>query len=323
MTATNSTPQRPLGSGFGPTITASEVLAGVDLHGQTAVVTGGYSGVGLAVVRALASAGASVVVPARRVERARSEVAGLAGVEVAELDLADLGSVARFAESFLDSGRSIDILVTAAGVMVPPETRVGPGWELQWATNHLGHFALTNRLWPALIAEAGARVVAFSSAGHKISDIQWDDVDLAHYDPWQGYGQSKTANVLFALELDRLGANHGVRAFSVHPGNVRTQGQRHLSPAAWVELGWVGEDGDDLIDWKSPEQGAATAIWAATSPALGDHGGVYLEDCDIAETVDPTDFSHGVAAYAVDANSATRLWALSAASTGVNAFAGS
>lgn len=320
--ATKSIAQRPLGSGFGPTSTTGDVLAGIDLRGRTAVVTGGYSGVGLAVTRALAAAGAEVVVPARRPELAREGLSGIDRVEVDELDLADLDSVARFADTFLGSGRPVDVLVNAAGVMVPPETRVGPGWELQWATNHLGHFALTNHLWPALVAHGGARVVQFSSAGHQVSDIHWDDVDLADYDPWQGYGQSKTAGVLFALELDRLGADHGVRAFSVHPGNVRTNGQRHLSPAEWVELGWVSDTGRDLLEWKSPEQGAATAVWAATSPRLSGRGGLYLEDCDVAELAHPSRPGRGVAAYAVDPASASRLWALSAASTGVDAFSG-
>ena len=319
-TAYQRTPQQPIGSGFGRTSTAAEVLAGQDLTGVTAVVTGGYSGVGLETTRALVAAGAAVVVPARRPEHARGVLAGLDRVEVDELDLADLGSVRSFADRFLASGRPIGVLINNAAVMANDETRVGPGWESQFATNHLGHFALTNRLWPALVS-SGGRVVSVSSIGHQASGIRWDDLEFAHgYDKWAAYGQAKTANVLFAVELDRLGSPAGVRAFSVMPGGIRTPLQRHLDDAEMVRLGWYDEAGNELYDWKTPEQGAATQLWAATSPRLADAGGVYCEDVDIARPAGP-DGPGGVSPHAVDPEQARRLWALSAELVGVDAFA--
>lgn len=172
-----STPQQSIGSGFGKTSTAADVLAGIDLSGKLAVVTGGYSGLGLETSKALTAAGAHVVVPARRIEVAGEALAGVDGVEIDQLDLADLGSVRAFADRFLASGRAIDIMIDNAGIMACPETRVGPGWETQFATNHLGHFAVVNRLWPAITrAEGGARVVSVSSAGHRRSAIRWDDL---------------------------------------------------------------------------------------------------------------------------------------------------
>ena len=240
-----STQQHRIGSGFGAKTTAAEVMQGVDLTGKLAVVTGGYSGIGIETTRALAAAGATVVVPARRPDAARDALAGIGGVEVAELDLGDLDSVAAFADSFLASGRSIDILIDSAAIMASPLMRVGTGWEAQFATNHLGHFALANRLWPALAADGGARVVAVSSAGHRRSPIRWDDpfFETTEYEKWAAYGQAKTANALFAVELDRLGADAGVRAFSLHPGGILTPLQRHLTHEEMVGYGWIAEDG--------------------------------------------------------------------------------
>ncbi|HET7719396.1 MAG TPA: SDR family NAD(P)-dependent oxidoreductase, partial [Acidimicrobiales bacterium] len=215
-----------------------------DLTGRLAVVTGGYSGLGLETTRALTEAGARVVVPARRPAVAQEAVAGIDGVEVDELDLGDLDSVRAFADRFLASGRRIDFMIDNAGIMACPETRVGPGWEAQFATNHLGHFALVNRLWPA-IARGGGRVVAVSSAGHRRTGIRWDDVHFAGgYDKWAAYGQSKTANALFALHLDALAEPAGVRAFSVHPGGILTPLQRHLTDAEMVRFGWIDEAGN-------------------------------------------------------------------------------
>lgn len=181
-----STAQHKIGSGFGATSTADDVLRGIDLTGKLAIVTGGYSGLGLETTRALTKAGARVVVPARRRAAAEEALSGLTGVEVDELDLGDLESVRGFAERFLASGRTVDIVIDNAGIMACPETRVGPGWEAQFATNHLGHFALVNRLWPA-IEPGGARVVSVSSRGHHLSGIRWDDVHWRHgYDKWEG-----------------------------------------------------------------------------------------------------------------------------------------
>jgi NAD(P)-dependent dehydrogenase (short-subunit alcohol dehydrogenase family) len=319
-----TTAQHKIGSGFGAATTAAEAVAGIDLTGKLAVVTGGYSGIGLEATRALTGAGAHVVVPARRRETAEQALEGLADVEVDQLDLADLDSVRAFAERFLATGRRIDLLITNAGVMACPETRVGPGWEAQFATNHLGHFALVNRLWPA-VAD-GARVVALSSRGHHHSPIRWDDVQFTGgYEKWAAYGQAKTANVLFAVHLDELGAEKDVHAFALHPGGIMTPLQRHLSRAEMVERGWMDEAGTMLVEFKTPEQGAATTVWAATSPQLAGLGGLYLEDCDVAE-LSPEDAgglaASGVRRYAVDPGQAERLWTLSAQLTGVNAFDG-
>ncbi|MGY3200847.1 SDR family NAD(P)-dependent oxidoreductase [Streptomyces sp. TE5632] len=323
-----ATPQRRIGSGFGARSTAEEVLRGIDLTGKLAIVTGGYSGIGLETTRALAGAGARVVVPARRRAAAQEAVAGIGGVEVDELDLSDLGSVRGFAERFLASGRSVDLLINNAGIMASPETRVGPGWEAQFATNHLGHYALVNRLRPA-IAQGGARVVAVSSSGHQFSGIHWDDVQFEHgYDKWQAYGQAKTANALFAVQLDVLGRDTGVRAFSVHPGViVATRLGRHVPREEMFAAGWIDEDGNPVdAGFKTPAQGAATQVWAATSPQLAGMGGVYCEDCDIAELTDDAEsagdgeITEGVRAYATDPGQAARLWRLSAELTGVDAF---
>ncbi|MGW4287043.1 SDR family NAD(P)-dependent oxidoreductase [Streptomyces sp. NPDC004673] len=320
-----STPaQHKIGSGFGADSTADEVLRGIDLTGKLAIVTGGYSGLGLETTRALAKAGAHVVVPARRPDAAREALAGIDGVEVDELDLGDLDSVRGFAERFLASGRTIDFLIDNAGIMACPETRVGPGWETQFATNHLGHYALANRLWPALASDDGARVVSVSSRGHHLSPVRWDDVQWTEgYDKWQAYGQAKTANALFALQLDTLGRDSGVRAFSLHPGGIMTPLQRHLPKEEMVERGWIDEQGNPLnpAGFKTPEQGAATQVWAATSPQLDGLGGLYLEDCDIAEPAPEDGGWSGVKDWATDPEQAARLWTLSAELTGVDAFA--
>jgi NAD(P)-dependent dehydrogenase (short-subunit alcohol dehydrogenase family) len=232
-----------------------------------------------------------------------------------------LDSVAAFAQKLLDAGDPIDMVIDSAGIMACPETRLGPGWEAQFATNHLGHYALVNRIWP-LIARGGGRVVAVSSGGHRRSPIRWDDVQFENgYDKWDAYGQAKTANVLFAVQLDTLGRPAGVRAFALHPGGIMTPLQRHLSQEEMRERGWIDENGTAIdSNFKSPEQGAATQAWAATSPQLHGMGGVYLEDCEIAEVNDDLEGTTGVRSYAIDPGEAERLWALSAQLTGVNAF---
>ncbi|TMR93363.1 SDR family NAD(P)-dependent oxidoreductase [Nonomuraea basaltis] len=315
-----TTPQHKIGSGFGARSTADDVLQGIDLSGKLAIVTGGYSGLGLETTRALARAGARVIVPARRPGIAREAVGDIDGVEVEELDLADLESVRRFAERFLATGRSVEIVIANAGIMACPETRVGPGWEAQFATNHLGHYALVNRLLPA-IAPGQGRVVSVSSGGHRHSGIRWDDVQFERgYDKWLAYGQAKTANILFAVHLDTLGKDAGVRAFSLHPGAILTPLQRHLPKEEMVAAGWIDEAGNPLDpSFKTPEQGAATQVWAATSPQLADMGGVYCEDCEIAELTGENARA-GVRDYAIDPEQAARLWQLSADLTGVNAF---
>ncbi len=334
--------QQPLTSGFGRDTVPSDVLAGRDLAGSVAVVTGGYSGLGLETTRALAAAGAVVVVPARRPDHARTvlaEVGDVLGGDVAtalagaapgqvvvdELDLGDLGSVEAFAHRLLGTGVSLDIVIDNAAIMACPETRIGPGWEAQFATNHLGHFALVNRLWPAIAADGGGRVVSVSSTGHKLSPIRWDDPQFdTGYDKWVAYGQAKTANALFAVHLDTLGEAQGVRAFAVHPGGIMTELQRHLPQDEMINMGWVDADGNVNELFKSPEQGASTSVWAATSPQLDGMGGVYCEDCDVSAPTDvDSPFARylGVDAHAIDPESAARLWALSAELTGVDAFA--
>jgi NAD(P)-dependent dehydrogenase (short-subunit alcohol dehydrogenase family) len=211
--------------------------------------------------------------------------------------------------------------------MATPETRVGPGWEAQFATNHLGHFALVNRLWPAIERGRDARVVSVSSRGHHRSPVRFDDLDwrAEPYDKWAAYGQSKTANVLFAVQLDALAADRGVRAFSLHPGGIMTPLQRHLPREEMVALGWLDENGDPTPEaaagFKTPEAGAATEVWAATSPRLAGRGGLYLEDCEVAELATDDAPGRGVRDYAVDPDAAARLWAVSAERTGVDALA--
>ncbi|MCE4052883.1 SDR family NAD(P)-dependent oxidoreductase [Pseudomonas sp. Au-Pse12] len=313
--------QSPIQSGFGAQTTALEVLEGLDLSHATAIVTGGHSGLGLETTRALTGAGAHVIVAARDVESARVNTSGLANVEIQRLDLSELASVRDFTQRFLASGRHLDILIGSAGIMACPQTRVGPGWEAQFATNHLGHHALVNLLWPAL--KGGARVVMVSSAGHHQSGIRWGDVQFTHgYDKWLAYGQSKTANALFAVHLDRLGQGDGVRAFSLHPGKILTPLQRHLTQDEMIAAGWLDGNGQ-LADptFKTPQQGAATQVWAATSPRLNGMGGVYCEDCEIAslDASEPPSFV-GVRPHAADPDQAERLWALSAQLTGIDAF---
>lgn len=312
--------QTPVGSGFGPHTTAAEALAGIDLSDRLALVTGGYSGIGIEVVRALAGAGATVLAPARRPEVAQEALAGIEGVQVAHLDLADQASVASYAEQVLAVGRHVDVVIGNAGIMACPEGRVGAGWELQLATNHLGHFALVNRLWPLL--SEGSRVVSVSSSGHHLSGIRWSDPWFGtDYDKWQAYGQSKTANVLFAVHLDALGRDHGVQAFSLHPGAILTPLGRHLQPEDMADLLSYGEDGQLVLpDFKSAEAGAATAVWAATSPLLEDRGGAYLEDCEVAPVADEAVSTTGVKGYAIDPVQAARLWAWSVEQTGLDAL---
>ncbi len=305
--------QQPLGSGFDRTTAASEVLGDTDLTGKRVVVTGGYSGIGLETTRVLAAAGAQVLVPARDLNKAR-----------VLMDLHAELPIARRAHEHnapIDVGLEgpLDLLINNAGVMACPERRVGPGWEAQLATNHLGHMVLTKALLPALLAAEAPRVVCLSSSAHKISDIRWDDphFEKEPYEKWKAYGQSKTANALFAVALQNRYGGEGLLAFAVHPGGIQTPLQRHLPLEEMVALGWVDADGN-LSErakgmFKSVEAGAATTVWAATSPQLADHGGVFCEDIDVAELAGEGKRWTGVAAYAVDAEGAERLWELSEA----------
>ena len=302
------TKQTPIHSGYGATTTAREVLGDRRLDGITAVVTGGYTGVGLETTRALAEAGATVVVPARTPDKARAALAGMDRVEVESLDLFIPESIDAFATRFLKSGRRLNILINNAGIMAPPLARDARGIESQLATNHLGHFQLTARLWPALQKARGARVVALSSRGHARAAFDFDDPNFERrpYDKWIAYGQSKTAIALFALALDSRGEPDRVRAFSVHPGAIVTELMRSMSED---EIRTAVTAAEGIEPLKSTEQGAATSIWCATSPQLDGMGGVYCEDCDIAEAV-PADFPRprGVRPWASDPVLAERLW---------------
>lgn len=319
-----TTPQEPLGSPFGAASTASEVADGIRLDGKLAVVTGGNSGLGLQTALTFARAGAQVVVLDRDLDTARTELAPY-GAELVKLDLTDPASVDDAAAQVIDSDRPLHLQVNAAGIMAPPLLRDSRGNELQLSTNHLGHFQLTARLWPALVRAGGARVVAYSSLGHQYGTVDFEDpnYERTEYVPVVAYGQSKTANSLFAVELDRRGAEHGVRAFAVHPGNIVSTGLgTWLLKEDLIAAGLLDSDGEPILDperqLKTPEQGAATGVWCALSPLLDGRGGVYCEDCDIARvspSESPLDFfkssdGRGVMRYAVDPDNARRLWSL-------------
>ncbi|WP_120717101.1 oxidoreductase [Tsuneonella amylolytica] len=315
-----NTPQQPVGSPFGYRSTAREAMAGQDLTGRRIVVTGGYSGIGTETVRALAGAGAEVIVGARRVEAAEGVLAGIGGsVAILPLDLSDPASIDAFADAVANRWDALDILINNAAVMASPLTRDARGYEGQFATNHLGHFQLTARLWSLLATGGHARVVALSSIGHRLGAPDLDDPNFERrdYDKWQAYGQAKSANALFALYLDRLGEPHGVRAFSVHPGGIMTPLQRHLSREEQVAMGWIDADGNVNERFKTTEQGAATTVWAATSPLLEGKGGVYCEDCDVAAPASADRPTGGVHPHLRDEGLAERLWALSEEMTGV------
>ncbi|MEV7323397.1 SDR family NAD(P)-dependent oxidoreductase [Streptomyces sp. NPDC093970] len=294
---------------FGFSSTATEVAAGIDLTGRRAVVTGASSGIGAETARALAATGAEVTLAVRDLaagERVAQEIGGATGnrrVRAARLELTDPASVAAFAAGWQGP---LHILVNNAGVMACPERYTEQGREWQFATNHLGHFALANALHGALAAAGGARVVVVSSTGHQQSPVVWDDIDFAfrRYDPWLAYGQSKTANVLFAVEATRRWAADGITANALMPGAIYTNLQRHMGDRG---SGLVPEE---LI--KTVGQGAATSVLLATSPLLEGVGGRYFDDCNESEVVDRrTGRLQGVARYAVDPDNGRRLWDLS------------
>ncbi|MGE0044199.1 MAG: SDR family NAD(P)-dependent oxidoreductase [Hyphomonadaceae bacterium] len=313
------TPQAPIKSGYGHRTTAREALGGADLTGKTAIVTGGYSGLGLETTRALAEAGATVVVPARTPDKAKAALAGIRNVEQASLDLSEPGSIDAFAESFLASKRPLHILINNAAIMASPLMRDARGYEAQFATNHLGHFQLTARLWPVLKA-GGARVVSLSSIGHRRSPVNLDDPNFerGEYDKWEAYGRAKSANSLFAVGLDKRGEAAGVRAFAVHPGGIMTDLQRFMPEEEKRAMGWIDAEGRVNENFKTTEQGAATSVWCAANVQLMGQGGVYCEDCDIAEALPPDAQTWtGVRPWAIDPDTADRLWTLSEKMTGV------
>ena len=311
--------QKPLGSGFHAKSEPDELLAGIDLSGRTAIVTGGYSGIGLETTRALAGAGATVIVPVRDPAKAKENLATVDGnVSSAKMDLADLASVRDFAASVAGDIDALDLLINNAGIMACPLERVGPGWESQFGVNHMGHFALTKALMPLLEKASAPRVVALSSVAHKRNGLLWDDIQFENsdYNKWVAYAQAKSANALFANALSRRMQAFGGRAFSVHPGGIFTPLQRHLPREEQVELGWLNKDGTipPMIAeiFKTTSQGCTTSLWAATSPLLDDMPGVYCEDCDVAQLAgeDSPSFMHCAPHITVDED-AERLWELS------------
>ncbi len=314
-----TTPQAPLASPFGYRSTAAEVVAGIDLAGKVALVTGGYSGLGLETVRALAGAGAKVIVGARRPEVAGADLADVVGeVLILPLDLVDPASIDHFAARVAAETPALNILINNAAIMACPKTLDSRGFESQFATNHLGHFQLTARLWPLLKA-GQARIVALSSSGHARNGLDLSDINFVHrdYDKWTAYGQAKSANALFALQLDNLGAAHGVRAFSVDPGGIRTPLQRHLTMEEQIAMGWYDADGNLNPMFKTTEQGASTSVWCAVSPLLEGMGGVYCADCNIAAPWQEGNPPYvGVHPHVRDEGLAAALWTKSEELTG-------
>ena len=311
--------QKPLGSGFHARSEPHEILAGIDLTGKTAIVTGGYSGIGLETTRALAGAGATVIVPVRDPVKAEENLSSIEGdISSAQMDLADLDSVRGFASSVYDSIDALDLLINNAGIMACPLARVGPGWESQFGVNHMGHFALTRALLPLLEKAEAPRMVALSSIAHRRGGILWDDIQFeqSEYQKWVAYAQAKSANALFANALSRRMQGFGGRAFSVHPGGIFTPLQRHLPREEQVEMGWLNPDGTIppavAEIFKTPSQGCTTTLWAATSPLLDAMPGVYCEDCDVAQLAGPDSppFQHCAPHIADDAD-AERLWEIS------------
>jgi NAD(P)-dependent dehydrogenase (short-subunit alcohol dehydrogenase family) len=304
---------------FGPESTTDDVLAGIDLTGRRILVTGASAGLGVETTRALAAHGASVTMAVRDLAKGAAAMEGVratvsdADLDLRQLDLADLASVRTFADGFLEDHPTLDVLIANAGIMACPYGTTVDGFELQFGTNHLGHFLLITRLLPALLAADGARVVLLTSAGHRFGDVDLDDPGLEHqpYDPWLAYGRAKTANVLCAVGLDRRYGDQGVRAFAVHPGGIQTELGRHLTKETrQVLIDRLAAAPTETV-WKTVPQGAATSVWAATSPDLDGQGGVYLEDCHLAEVTDDPESREGVRAYALDPERADALWALS------------
>jgi len=306
-------------SPFNARSTALKVVRGHDLNRKTALVTGGSSGIGLETARALLTAGAEVVLAVRDLEKGQKVLEELkastenARVGLLKLDLGSLESVRAAAAEFLNKHGKLHILINNAGIMATPHRYTPDGFELQLGTNHLGHFLFTTLLLAALRNAGGARVVELSSTAHLRSDIHWDDVNYRSrpYDKWEAYGQSKTANALFAVGLTQKFSSEGIFANAVHPGGIMTGLQKELPEEEMRAMGWLNPDGTPLEGFKSVQQGASTSVWAAVGSELEGVGGLYLEDCAQATPFDPALAYRGVKAYAVDPESAARLWTLS------------
>lgn len=303
---------------YGPQTTTHQVTQGVDLEGRLAIVTGASGGLGAETARALAACGAQVTLAARDLAKAEAvaseirESTGHAKVDVLELELTSSTSVRAAAKQWLASREKLHLLVNNAGIMACDLARTSEGYELQFATNHFGHFLFTGLLVPALLKAAPSRIVNLSSAGHRMSGVVFDDIHYENrpYDKWESYGQSKSANVLFSIELYRRLAASGVTANAVHPGMIITELGRHLSQDDVKELMSRRPAGSEMT-WKSVEAGAATSVWAAVAPEFEARGGLYLEDCHIAGPRKSDDAVEGYAPWAVDPDAAKQLWRLS------------
>ncbi len=313
-------------SAYGPETTTNEVLDGADLGGRRFVITGASSGLGEEATRALASKGARVSMLARSREKSEAAAARIrasvpgAKLEIYDVDLADLASIRTFADKYVAEHDAIDVLINNAGVMCCPMSRTADGFEMQFGTNHLGHFLLTNRLMPAILRGDSPRIVNLSSGGHSICNVDLDDPNFesTEYDPWDSYGRSKTANVLFTVELARRLRDRGVLSFAVHPGMIMTELSRHLTEETMNLMlertksrqKKAGDSSGGGMSFKRVEAGAATQVWAATAPDLASHSGSYLGDCQLGvEGANPT--HRGYESYALDPEAAKKLWALS------------
>ena len=303
---------------FGRETTADEVLVGIDLTGRHALVTGASAGLGVETTRALASRGARVTMAVRDLPKAEAAAKRIraavpdAQLDMRQVDLASQASVRAFVEGFVADHDGLDLFIGNAGLMACPQGTTTDGFELQFGTNHLGHFTMARTLLPLLQATPGSRAVMLSSAGHRMGDVDLDDpgFERTPYDPWVAYGRSKTANILTAVALDHRLADHGSRAFAVHPGGIMTELSRHLTDDTLQALIERRPPGDKPF-WKTVEQGSATTCYAATSPDLDEQRAWYLEDCRLAAVSDDPLAGQGVRAYALDPDRAEALWDLS------------
>ena len=312
---------------FDANSTTDEVLAGVDLRGKRVLVTGVSAGLGVETARVLAAHGAQVVGAARDLARAhtatevvRAGATNGGSLELVQLDLASLASVRACADGLNAVGKPFDVVIANAGVMATPFGKTADGFETQFGTNHLGHFVLVNRI--AALMTSGARLVNLASAGHRFSDVDLDDPNFERttYDPFAAYGRSKTANILFAVEFDRRHKARGVRATAVHPGGIHTELGRHMTPetiAAMLAAATAQTPGDQpAFSWKTIPQGAATSVWSGVVAPGDQVGGLYCEDCQVAEVENTPGLRGGVRGYALDAEHAKTLWAKSEAMVG-------
>jgi NAD(P)-dependent dehydrogenase (short-subunit alcohol dehydrogenase family) len=311
-----------MASTFGAQSTTDEVLDGIDLHGKRILVTGASAGLGVETARCLVARGAHVVGAARdlgKAQRATESVRAAAtngGFELVALDLASLASVRAAAEALVAAGKPFDAIIANAGVMACPQGKTSDGFEMQFGTNHLGHFVFINRL--ASLLQRDARVVCLSSAGHRFADVDLDDPNFERtaYHPFVAYGRSKTANVLFAVGLDRRLKGRGVRATAVHPGVIQTELGRHMTPELIAQIMPSSGAAQAAFVWKTIPQGAATSVWSGVVASADAVGGRYCEDCHVAEVTDDPNARGGVRAYALDPARADALWAKSEAMVG-------